>query len=121
MAEVTVKLPNEFLRKLTKLGKQTDAVCEKMLEAGAEVVEAKIRDNLRAVIGRDTQGPSRSSGVSTRYSSGAVPVNTPVSTGIPMSSASAFSSASRRHPQREGRFRRATFGRREQRQNRQHH
>ena len=51
MAEVTVKLPNEFLRKLTKLGKQTDAVCEKMLEAGAEVVEAKIRDNLRAVIG----------------------------------------------------------------------
>lgn len=62
MAEVTVKLPNEFLRKLTKLGKQTDAICEKMLEAGAEVVEAKIRDNLRAVIGRDTREPSRSTG-----------------------------------------------------------
>ncbi len=62
MAEVTVKLPNEFLRKLTRLGKQTDAICEKMLEAGAEVVEAKIRDNLRAVIGSGTREPSRSTG-----------------------------------------------------------
>lgn len=62
MAEVTVKLPNEFLRKLTKLGTQTDAICEKMLKAGAEVVEDKIRENLQAVIGRDTQEPSRSTG-----------------------------------------------------------
>lgn len=62
MAEVTVKLPDEFLKKLTRLGEQTDVICTKMLEAGAEVVEAKIRDNLRAVIGRDTQEPSRSTG-----------------------------------------------------------
>lgn len=62
MAEVTVKLPNEFLRKLTKLGTQTDAICEKMLKAGAEVVEDKIRSNLRTVIGSDTQRASRSTG-----------------------------------------------------------
>lgn len=62
MAEVTVKLPDEFLRKLTKLGTQTDDICEKMLKAGAEVVEDKIRANLQAVIGRDTQEPSRSTG-----------------------------------------------------------
>ena len=62
MAEVTVKLPNEFLRKLTKLGTQTDAICGKMLKAGAEVVEDKIRANLQAVIGSGTQEPSRSTG-----------------------------------------------------------
>ena len=62
MAEVTVKLPDEFLKKLTRLGEQTDAICTKMLEAGAEVVEAKIRENLQAVIGSGTQEPSRSTG-----------------------------------------------------------
>lgn len=62
MAEVTVKLPDEFLKKLTRLGEQTDAICEKMLKAGGKIVEDKIRDNLQAVIGRDTQEPSRSTG-----------------------------------------------------------
>ena len=62
MAEVTVKLPNEFLRKLTKLGKQTDEICARMLEAGGKVVEDKIRSNLQAVIGSGTQEPSRSTG-----------------------------------------------------------
>ncbi len=62
MAEVTVKLPDEFLKKLTRLDEQTDAICTKMLEAGAEVAEEKIRANLQAVIGRDIQGPSRSTG-----------------------------------------------------------
>ncbi len=62
MAEVTVKLPNEYLRKLSRMGKQTDAICEKMLKAGGKVVENKMRDNLRAVIGWDTQEPSRSTG-----------------------------------------------------------
>ncbi len=62
MAEVTVKLPNEFLRKLTKLGKQTDEICARMLEAGGKIVEDKIRSNLQAVIGSGTQEPSRSTG-----------------------------------------------------------
>lgn len=62
MAEVTVKLPGQFLQKLIRLGEQTDAICTKMLEAGAGVVEAKIRENLQAVIGSGTQEPSRSTG-----------------------------------------------------------
>ena len=62
MAGVTVKLPNEFLRKLTKLDKQTDEICARMLEAGGKVVEDKIRSNLQAVIGSGTQKPSRSTG-----------------------------------------------------------
>ena len=62
MAEVTVKLPNEYLRKLSRLGKQTDEICARMLEAGGKVVEDKIRSNLQAVIGSGTQEPSRSTG-----------------------------------------------------------
>ena len=62
MAEVTVKLPNEFLRKLTRLGKQTDEICAKMLEAGGKVVEDKIRSNLQTVIGSGTREPPRSTG-----------------------------------------------------------
>ena len=62
MAEVTVKLPNEYLRKLSRLGKQADEICARMLEAGGKVVEDKIRSNLQAVIGSGTQEPSRSTG-----------------------------------------------------------
>lgn len=62
MAKVDVKLPEDFLRMLTTLGEQTDAICEKMLEAGAEVAEKKIRANLQTVIGRNTQSPSQSTG-----------------------------------------------------------
>lgn len=62
MAKVDVKLPEDFLRKLTSLGEQTDAICEKMLKAGAEVAEEKIRANLQSVIGRGTQTPSQSTG-----------------------------------------------------------
>ena len=62
MAEVTVKLPNEYLRKLSRLGKQADEICARRLEAGGKVVEDKIRSNLQAVIGSGTQEPSRSTG-----------------------------------------------------------
>jgi HK97 gp10 family phage protein len=62
VAEVTVKLPNEYLRKLSRLGKQADEICARMLEAGGKVVEDKIRSNLQAVIGSGTQEPSRSTG-----------------------------------------------------------
>lgn len=62
MAKVDVKLPEELLEKLTRLGEQTDAICARMLEAGAEVVEEKVRANLQAVIGKELKGPSRSTG-----------------------------------------------------------
>ena len=62
MAKVDVKLPEEFLLKLSRLGDKTDEICGKVLEAGAEVVEAKVRSNLQAVIGLETKEPSRSTG-----------------------------------------------------------
>ena len=62
MAKVDIKMPDEFLEKLSKLGAQTDEISERVLEAGGEVVLAKIRSNLSAVVGKDTKVDSRSTG-----------------------------------------------------------
>ncbi len=55
-------MPDEFLEKLSKLGDRTDAISEKVLEAGGEVVLAKVKSNLSAVIGSGTAFDSRSTG-----------------------------------------------------------
>lgn len=62
MAKADFKLPDEFLTKLSRLGKDMDSVAEKVLEAGGEVVLDKVRGNLEAVIGSGTKYESRSTG-----------------------------------------------------------
>ena len=62
MAKASFKMPDEFLLRLSRLGEKTDEIIPKVLEAGADVVEEKVRSNLRAVIGRDTKELSRSTG-----------------------------------------------------------
>ena len=62
MAKVDVKMPEEFLLKLSRLGSSTDAVAEKVLEDGGQVVLSKVKANLSAVIGSGTKYDSRSTG-----------------------------------------------------------
>ena len=62
MAKACVKLPEEFLQKLSKLGNRTDEICEKMLKAGGEVVLSKAKSNLSSVVGSGTKYKSRSTG-----------------------------------------------------------
>jgi len=62
VAKVDLKLPEEFLIRLSRLGGRTDEICKKVLEAGGEVVLQKARSNLSAVVGRGTKYPSRSTG-----------------------------------------------------------
>lgn len=62
MAKVQVKMPEDFLLKLSRLGDKTDEIIPKVLEAGGEVVVEKVRSNLRSVVGRDTKVESRSTG-----------------------------------------------------------
>jgi hypothetical protein len=38
MAKVDMRMPEEFLLKLSRLGDQTDTIIPKVLEAGGEVV-----------------------------------------------------------------------------------
>ena len=62
MAKVDMKMPEEFLLKLSRLGEKTDEIIPKVLEAGGEVVEAKVKSNLQSVIGSGTKEESRSTG-----------------------------------------------------------
>ena len=62
MAKVDLKMPDDFLEKISKLGKQSDEISERVLEAGGEVVLAKVRSTLSSVVGKDTKIDSRSTG-----------------------------------------------------------
>ena len=62
MAKAAFKMPEDFLLKLSRLGEKTDEIIPKMLEAGGEVVEAKVKSNLQSVIGSGTKEESRSTG-----------------------------------------------------------
>lgn len=62
MAKAQMMMPEDFLTRLSKLGDQQDAISEKVLEAGGEVVLAEVQSNLASVVGRDTKYDSRSTG-----------------------------------------------------------
>ena len=62
MAKVNIKMPEEFLLKVSQLADQTDVILPKVLEVGGEVVLNKVKGNLNKVIGRDTKYSSRSTG-----------------------------------------------------------
>lgn len=62
MAKAEIKMPDEFLERLSKLGAKTDEITEKVLEAGGKVMLDRIRSELDGIIGADTKQPSRSTG-----------------------------------------------------------
>lgn len=62
MAKAQMMMPEDFLKRLSQLGDRTDEISEKVLEAGGEVVLAKVKGNLAGVIGKGTQYDSRSTG-----------------------------------------------------------
>lgn len=62
MAIAMIKMPDEFLMKLSKLGDKTDEIVSKTLKAGGEVVLDKVKANLKGVIGNQTKLESRSTG-----------------------------------------------------------
>ena len=62
MAKATVKMPDDFLEKLSRLGDKTDEITAKVLEAGSDIVYEKVKSNLEDVVGKDTIVESRSTG-----------------------------------------------------------
>ena len=62
MAKATFKMPEDFLLKLSRIQDRTDDIIPRVLKAGGEVVEAKIKNNLQSVIGKGTKEESRSTG-----------------------------------------------------------
>ena len=62
MAKAQIKMPEEFLLKVSRLADQTDVIIPKVLEAGGEVVLSKVKSNLSNVVGSGTKEKSRSTG-----------------------------------------------------------
>jgi len=62
MAKAHIKLPEEFLLKLSALGDQTDKIIPRVLDAGGRVVLAKVKSNLQSVVGKNTKHPAESTG-----------------------------------------------------------
>ena len=62
MAKAEIQMPEEFLEKISRLGKEFDSVAESVLEAGGEVVLERARGNLSGAVGRGTKYKSRSTG-----------------------------------------------------------
>lgn len=62
MAKCDIKMPEDFLLKLARLGDKTDEITSKALEAGGTIVADKVRGNLELVIGANTKTESKSTG-----------------------------------------------------------
>lgn len=56
MANCTCKLPEELLKKLSKLGNKMDDVSETVLETGGAIVLEKVRDNLESALSGESTG-----------------------------------------------------------------
>lgn len=56
MAKCTCKLPDELLKKLSRLGSKMDDVSETVLETGGEIVLDKVRNNLQGVLSGESTG-----------------------------------------------------------------
>ncbi len=62
MAKAIFKMPDDFLMKISQLGEKTAEIIPRVLKAGGEVVEVKVKSNLQSVIGNGTKEESRSTG-----------------------------------------------------------
>lgn len=61
MAKCTYTLPEDLLKKLSKLGSRMDEVSETVLEAGGKVVLEKVKSNLEGVLSGNSSGELASS------------------------------------------------------------
>lgn len=65
MARCEIKLPDDMEKRLSRLADKTDEIIPKVLEAGGEVVLAKVRGNLQSVLSPNATGElERSLGLS---------------------------------------------------------
>ena len=62
MAKAQIKMPEDLLIKLSRLGNKSDEIAAMVLEEGGKVVLNKVKSSLESVIGNDTKYDSRSTG-----------------------------------------------------------
>lgn len=62
MAKLKINMPDEFISKISELGKRTDEVFEDALESAADIVYRRMKSNLDSVIGSGVIYDSRRTG-----------------------------------------------------------
>lgn len=62
MAKGVMKLPDDLLVKLSKLGTKSDEIAEKALEAAGEIALRNVKSKLSSVVGNGTKYDSRTTG-----------------------------------------------------------
>ncbi|MDD2497757.1 MAG: HK97 gp10 family phage protein [Desulfitobacteriaceae bacterium] len=62
MAKVQMRMPEDFLLKVSKLADKADEIIPRVLDAGGDIMLKKVKSNLAAAIGSGTKKPSRSTG-----------------------------------------------------------
>jgi HK97 gp10 family phage protein len=56
VAKAYAQMPEEFLAKISALGSKTDEIVPRVLEAGAEVVQKRVKSNLTAALSGKSSG-----------------------------------------------------------------
>ena len=62
MAKAKIKMPEDFLLKVSTLANKTDEILPKVLQEGGAVVKARVKSNLEAVVGKNLKEEPRSTG-----------------------------------------------------------
>lgn len=62
MAKASIKMPEDFLLKVSTLANKTDEIIPRVLQEGGEVVKARVKSNLEAVVGKNLKEEPRSTG-----------------------------------------------------------
>ena len=62
MAKAVIKMPEEFLLKVSKLSNKTDEIIEKTLKVGGKIVLSTVKSNLQSAIGKNLKYEGRSTG-----------------------------------------------------------
>ena len=62
MGKCEIKMPEKFLLKISKLGKETDKIVGQTLKVGGDIMLKSVKSHLKTVIGKDLKRKKRSTG-----------------------------------------------------------
>lgn len=62
MSKCEIKMPEKFLLKISKLGKETDKIVGQTLKVGGDIMLKSVKSHLKTVIGKDLKHKKRSTG-----------------------------------------------------------
>ena len=62
VSKCTIRFPEEFLKKVSKLGNKTDEIVKEALKVGGDIMCKSVKSHLQTVIGKNLKQKKRSTG-----------------------------------------------------------